>query len=116
MSEAEKAAETHKSFVDQLDGAKAENNDVKNKSESSLNSFVKLQDKINNVEMSVVDAQAKEAAIRESIQQVEDSIMQLKESIKLDTKEKYSNKLAKQESLKSKVKESGVTLSRTKTV
>lgn len=116
LNEAEKAAESLKNFVSQLDEAKVEYNDVKNKSDVSTNSFVKLQDKINHVEMSVVDAQAKGAAIKESIQQVDDSIMELKRSVELDTVERYSNKLAKQESLKSKVKESGVTLSRTKTV
>lgn len=116
LNEAGKAAESLKNFVSQLDEAKVEYNDVKNKSDVSKDSFVKLQDKINDVEISVVDAQAKGAAIKESIQQVDDSITELKKSVELDTIERYSNKLAKQESLKSKVKESEVTLSRTKTV
>ena len=48
--------------------------------------------------------------------EVEKSIDELKASVDLDAKEKASNLQAKQDSLKSKVKESGVTLERTKNV
>ena len=47
---------------------------------------------------------------------MQNSIEDLKNSINLDVKDKSSNIIAKQESLKSKVKESGVTLERTKNV
>ncbi len=47
---------------------------------------------------------------------VQKSILELKNSVDVDSIEKSSNILAKQESLKSKVKESGVTLERTKIV
>jgi hypothetical protein len=46
---------------------------------------------------------------------VQKSILELKNSVDVDS-DKSSNIVAKQESLKSKVKESGVTLERTKIV
>lgn len=52
-----------------------------------------------------------------ALKDIESSLNDLKDSIDLDnSKEKLSNALAKQESLKSKAKESGVTLERTKNV
>ncbi len=47
---------------------------------------------------------------------VQKSILELKNSVDVDSIDKSSNIVAKQESLKSKVKESGVTLERTKIV
>jgi hypothetical protein len=54
--------------------------------------------------------------ITKNINQVQISIEELKNSIDLDVKDKSAQITAKQESLKSKVKESGVTLERTKKV
>jgi hypothetical protein len=48
--------------------------------------------------------------------EVQQSINDLKNSVDLDSQDKAANIQAKQESLKSKVKESGVTLERTKVV
>ena len=48
--------------------------------------------------------------------EVEKSIGDLKQKVDVDSIEKSAKILAKQESLKSKVKESGVTLERTKIV
>ena len=54
--------------------------------------------------------------ITKAIDQVQISIDELKNSIDLDVNDKSAQITAKQESLKSKVKESGVTLERTKKV
>lgn len=48
--------------------------------------------------------------------EVQQSINDLRNSVDLDSQDKAANIQAKQESLKSKVKESGVTLERTKIV
>jgi hypothetical protein len=50
------------------------------------------------------------------MKQVQQSIKDLKSSVELDSKDKTTGIIAKQDSLKSKVKESGVTLNRTKIV
>ncbi len=56
------------------------------------------------------------ANVSKSLDEVQSSIENLKNSIDLDSKDKSNQINAKQESLKSKVKESGVTLERTKIV
>lgn len=50
------------------------------------------------------------------MKQVQQSIKDLKSSVEFDSKDKTTGIIAKQDSLKSKVKESGVTLNRTKIV
>lgn len=62
-------------------------------------------------------SEANNTAVRNSLADVEESINDLQKQLNLDFKElKQPSYIPKQESLKSKVKQSGVTLSRTKTV
>lgn len=114
LNAAESSKESIQNFIKSLDEVTEEYNVVKNESNSAVNSFDLLQDKINEAELSVVNSQANDSAIKERIKQVEESIEELKISIRLQSNEMYPNNIAKQESLKSKVKESGVTLLRTK--
>ena len=94
-------------------------NDEKDKSTQALAAFDSLQDDLGEYELRAVYSQANTTAIQESVKSVEAAIEELRRSVQLDAAGKVSRKpsnQAKQESLRSKVKESGVTLGRTKKV
>ena len=71
------------------------------------------------IEFSIINTIANNTNIQESIKNVSKAIDDLRGTIDMDSDNMINynpNNLAKQESLRSKVKESGVTLSRTKKV
>ncbi len=119
LSRAQNAAVSLKNFTDSFNKALEEFNTEKEKSSMSLIAFDDLQDNLRSYSVWSVYTQANTTAIKDSVKSVENAIEELRRSVKLDSDGKIvksSNNKAKQESLKSKVKESEVTLARTKKV
>ena len=111
------ATESQKGYLLSLNKTKAEYGVQEVKLNTLKNSKSDLTKVINDIDLSVTKSEANNTAVRNSLADVEESIDDLQKQLNLDLKEmKHPSNIPKQESLKSKVKQSGVTLSRTKTV